>query len=82
MAAVGLTITFLVVRENSFSAAAIKVFRDQKVVSTGPYARVRHPMYSGALLLALSSPPALGSWWGLLPALLVMPMLVLRIITW
>jgi protein-S-isoprenylcysteine O-methyltransferase Ste14 len=62
LAALGLYITFLVVRENSFSAANIKVFKDQKVISTGPYALVRHPMYSGTLLLTLASPPALGSW--------------------
>jgi protein-S-isoprenylcysteine O-methyltransferase Ste14 len=80
LAAVGLYITFLVVRENTFSAANIKVFKDQKVISTGPYALVRHPMYSGTLLAVLASPPALGSWWGLLPALLAIPMLVWRIL--
>jgi protein-S-isoprenylcysteine O-methyltransferase Ste14 len=79
LAAIGLYITFLVVKENSFSAANIKVFKDQKVISTGPYAIVRHPMYSGTLLLTLASPPALGSWWGFLPVLLVIPMLVWRI---
>lgn len=80
LAAIGLYITFLVVRENSFSSANIKVFKDQKVIATGPYALVRHPMYSGTLLLALASPVALGSWWGLLPALLCVPMLVWRIV--
>jgi protein-S-isoprenylcysteine O-methyltransferase Ste14 len=79
LAAVGLYITFLVVRENTFSASNISVFKDQKVISTGPYAFVRHPMYSGTLLLTLASPLALGSWWGLLPVLLVVPMLVWRI---
>jgi protein-S-isoprenylcysteine O-methyltransferase Ste14 len=66
-------------KENSFSASTIKVFKDQKVISTGPYALVRHPMYTGALLLALASPLALGSWWGFLPILLVIPALVWRI---
>jgi protein-S-isoprenylcysteine O-methyltransferase Ste14 len=79
LAAIGLYITFLVVKENSFSAANIKVFKDQKVISTGPYAVVRHPMYSGTLLLALASPMALGSWWGFMPVLLVIPMFVWRI---
>jgi protein-S-isoprenylcysteine O-methyltransferase Ste14 len=79
LVALGLYITFLVVKENTFSGANIKVFRDQKVISTGPYALVRHPMYSGTLLFTLASPPALGSWWGFLPALLVIPMLVWRI---
>jgi protein-S-isoprenylcysteine O-methyltransferase Ste14 len=80
LAGVGIYITFLVVKENSFGAANIKVFKDQKVISTGPYALVRHPMYTGVLLLALATPPALGSWWGILPALLVIPMLVWRIV--
>jgi protein-S-isoprenylcysteine O-methyltransferase Ste14 len=80
LAAIGLYITFLVVKENTFSAANIKVFKDQKVISTGPYAIVRHPMYSGTLLLTLASPLALGSWWGFLPVLLVIPMLVWRIL--
>jgi protein-S-isoprenylcysteine O-methyltransferase Ste14 len=79
LAAVGLYITFLVVKENTFSAANIKVFKDHKVISTGPYALVRHPMYTGTLLFTLASPLALGSWWGLLPVLLVVPMLVWRI---
>jgi protein-S-isoprenylcysteine O-methyltransferase Ste14 len=79
LAALGLYITFLVVKENTFSGANIKVFKDQKVISTGPYALVRHPMYTGTLLFTLASPPALGSWWGLLPVLLVIPMLVWRI---
>src|SRR5882757_4894736 len=55
LAALGLTITFLVVKENSFSGANIKVFPEQKVISTGPYALVRHPMYSGTLLFTLAS---------------------------
>jgi protein-S-isoprenylcysteine O-methyltransferase Ste14 len=79
LAAFALYIMFLVVKENSFSAANIKVFKDQKVISTGPYAIVRHPMYSGVLLLALASPLALGSWWGFLLVLFVIPMLVWRI---
>lgn len=79
LAAIGLYITFLVVKENSFSASTIRVFEDQKVISSGPYALVRHPMYSGTLLLSLASPVALGSWWGLLPVLLVIPVLVWRI---
>ena len=80
LAALGLYITFLVVKENSFSASHIKVFKDQKVISSGPYALVRHPMYTGTLLATVASPLALGSWWGLLPILLVIPMLVWRIV--
>jgi protein-S-isoprenylcysteine O-methyltransferase Ste14 len=62
----GFFIIFLVFRENTFSAATIVVAPDQSVISTGPYAIVRHPMYSGALLMLFGTPLALGSWWDLL----------------
>ena len=56
-----------VMRENSFAAPVIKLQteRGHRVVSTGPYAFVRHPMYSGALLFFVGTPLLLGSWWGL-----------------
>jgi protein-S-isoprenylcysteine O-methyltransferase Ste14 len=62
----GFYVVFLVFRANTFTSATVEVAHNQEVVSTGPYARVRHPMYSGALLLLLATPIALGSWWGLL----------------
>lgn len=65
-AALGFLIIFIVFRENSFTAATIEVAAGQKVISTGPYAIVRHPMYSGALVMLFGTPLALGSWWGLL----------------
>src|SRR5206468_6623533 len=66
LVAVGFFIVFLVYKENTFTSATIEVDKEQKVISTGPYALVRHPMYSGGLLMLLATPPALGSWWGLL----------------
>jgi protein-S-isoprenylcysteine O-methyltransferase Ste14 len=66
LVALGFLIVFLVFKENTFTAATIAVAPDQKVVSTGPYAVVRHPMYSGALVMLFGTPLALGSWWGLL----------------
>lgn len=57
---------YFVFKENTYGAATIEVAEGQKVISTGPYAVVRHPMYSGALILMLGVPLALGSWWGLL----------------
>jgi protein-S-isoprenylcysteine O-methyltransferase Ste14 len=66
LAALGFLIVFLVFRENTFTAATIAVTPAQRVVSTGPYAVVRHPMYSGALVMLFGTPLALGSWWGLL----------------
>jgi protein-S-isoprenylcysteine O-methyltransferase Ste14 len=62
----GFFIEFLVFRENSFSSATIEVNEGQKVITTGPYAFVRHPMYDGGLLMLLATPLALGSWWALL----------------
>lgn len=75
----GWTIILFVFRENTFTSATIEVVADQRVVSTGPYAVVRHPMYSGSLLYFLGIPIALGSWWGLLVGMLMMPVFVLRL---
>jgi protein-S-isoprenylcysteine O-methyltransferase Ste14 len=62
----GYTVIVATVMENSFAAATIRVEAGQPIISTGPYALVRHPMYSGALLMLGLTPLALGSAWGLL----------------
>jgi len=72
----GLVLVLLVLRTNPFAAATVTVEAEQTVISTGPYALVRHPMYSGGLLLFLGIPLALGSWWGLV---LFVPLLMLII---
>jgi protein-S-isoprenylcysteine O-methyltransferase Ste14 len=74
--AAGWVLIWLVFRANPFAAAAVNVETEQTVISTGPYALVRHPLYSGGLLLFLGIPVALGSWWGLV---LFPPILVLII---
>ena len=66
MMLVGFAIVFVVFKENTFTSGIIEVAENQKVISTGPYAVVRHPMYSGGLILLFGIPLALGSWWGLL----------------
>jgi protein-S-isoprenylcysteine O-methyltransferase Ste14 len=66
LVALGLLFVFFVFKENSFTSAVIEVKAEQKIISTGPYALVRHPMYIGALVMLLGVPLALGSWWGLL----------------
>jgi protein-S-isoprenylcysteine O-methyltransferase Ste14 len=66
LAALGILIYFLVIKENRYAASTIEVVEGQTVVSTGPYAIVRHPMYAGAILVFLATPLALGSWRGLL----------------
>ena len=62
----GLLVDWFVLRENSFGSSTIEAVEGQKVISTGPYALVRHPMYVGVLIMLIGVPPALGSWWGLL----------------
>ena len=70
-----------VLRANSFASVTVRLQqeRGQTVISTGPYAVVRHPMYSYALLLMVGAPLLLGSLWGLLGLLLFVPLLALRI---
>jgi protein-S-isoprenylcysteine O-methyltransferase Ste14 len=80
LVAIGLAIDLRVFRENSYGASTIQTMEGQKVITTGPYAIVRHPMYVGALIMLVGVPPALGSWWGLPIALVSMPLLVLRIL--
>jgi protein-S-isoprenylcysteine O-methyltransferase Ste14 len=78
--ALGFLFTFFVFKENSYGASTIQIAEDQTVVSTGPYALVRHPMYAAALVMLLGIPLALGSWWGLFALLLVLPVLIWRLL--
>src|SRR5215831_18770203 len=79
LVAIGFYLIFLVYRENPFTSATIEVAEDQKVISTGPYAIVRHPMYASALLYLLGTPLALGSYWGLVVLGAMMPFLLWRL---
>src|SRR5207245_10014912 len=74
---VGLAIVFFVFRENTCTWGIIEVREDQRLVSTGPYRIVRHPMYAGALLMLGFIPLALGSFVALV---FFVPMLV--VIVW
>ncbi|MCV3205801.1 isoprenylcysteine carboxylmethyltransferase family protein [Mesorhizobium sp. YC-39] len=80
LVALGLMIDLVVFRENSYGSSTIEKMEGQTVISTGPYALVRHPMYVGVLILVVGVPLALGSYWGLLFMLLNVPILVLRIL--
>jgi protein-S-isoprenylcysteine O-methyltransferase Ste14 len=60
----GIFVTF---KENSFAAATVRAESAQRVISSGPYAIMRHPMYTSALIMFAGTPLALGSWWGLMP---------------
>jgi protein-S-isoprenylcysteine O-methyltransferase Ste14 len=64
---------------NSYLSRVVEVEAGQKVVSSGPYAIVRHPMYAGISLMYVATPVALGSFWALIPAIFIVPLLVARL---
>ncbi len=78
----GFYFLFSAMRENTFAAPVVKMQRErgQKVISTGPYAMVRHPMYTGGLLLFIGGPLLLGSVLGLLVGAVLIVILVVRIL--
>jgi Putative protein-S-isoprenylcysteine methyltransferase len=76
----GFYIVYLVFKENTYTSAIIEVNKDQKVISTGPYKLVRHPMYSGAILMMLFSPIALGSYWAVLCVLPLIFTIIMRLL--
>jgi len=69
-----------VFRANSFTSATIELAPDQKVVSTGPYAVVRHPMYAAAVVMLIGISPALGSWWGVPLLIALLPVFIWRLL--
>ena len=78
--ALSFVIFFVVLKQNSYAASTIRIEAGQPVVSTGTYAIVRHPLYSGALLLLVFMPLALGSYWTLLVLLPMVPVLAWRLL--
>lgn len=76
---IGFYFIFRVHRENTFTSATIEIAQNQTVVSTGPYAIVRHPMYVSALLYVIGTPLALASWWGLIGVMVIVPFLIWRL---
>lgn len=80
MIMLGYFLVFLVFRENSYTSRVVEVERDQKVIATGPYSFIRHPMYAGMIVLFLFLSPALGSWWALATFVFVPVSLIFRIL--
>jgi len=80
LVAIGLYLISLVFQENTFASATIELAENQTIISTGPYAIVRHPMYASASLYLLGTPLALGSYWGFVPFAAMMPFLIWRLI--
>jgi protein-S-isoprenylcysteine O-methyltransferase Ste14 len=79
LVAIGFYLIFLVYRENTYTAATVEVAAGQKVISTGPYALVRHPMYGSGAVYLLATPLALGSYWGFVPIAIMLPFLIWRL---
>ena len=80
LVALGLLFVFFVFRENTYTSAVIEVDTEQKVISTGPYAIVRHPMYISASIMLVGVPLALGSFWGLLAVIPITITIVWRLL--
>lgn len=79
IAFLGYLLIIIVFRENTYTSGNITVEKEQPVITTGPYAVIRHPMYTGMSLMILFAPLALGSYWALIPALFFIPWVILRI---
>jgi protein-S-isoprenylcysteine O-methyltransferase Ste14 len=80
LVAIGFSLILRVYRENTFTSATIEVSEDQRVISTGPYAIVRHPMYASGSLYLFGTPLALGSYWAFVPIVAMMPFLIWRLL--
>ncbi len=73
-------LVFRTMQVNSFLSRVIEVAEDQRVIDTDVYSIVRHPMYVGMIVLYAISPIVLGSWWAVIPALVIIPVIVARIL--
>ena len=78
--AIGYLMVLWVFKTNTYTSRIVEVETGQKVISNGPYAIVRHPMYVGAFLVYAASPLALGSYWAVLPGLMILPVLIFCIL--
>lgn len=76
---IGMWMVYRVYKENAFGATVVKVTADQKVISTGPYAIVRNPMYSAAAVYVIGLSLSLGSYWGLIASALTILILIVRL---
>jgi protein-S-isoprenylcysteine O-methyltransferase Ste14 len=74
----GYVLFYLVLRANSWASRVIEVQEGQRVIDSGPYAVVRHPMYLAVITIYLAAPLVLGSWWALIPAAAFPPILAIR----
>jgi len=75
----GMVLMDIAMLQNAFASKLLDINKGQTLIDTGLYSHVRHPLYSGASLMILALPIALGSWWGVLPAVIGVLSLALRI---
>ncbi len=75
----GYMLFIIVLRENHYASRIVEIGQNQKVISSGPYAIVRHPLYVAIILMYAFTPLALGSYWGIIPALTILPSIYFRI---
>jgi protein-S-isoprenylcysteine O-methyltransferase Ste14 len=75
----GYLLVFKVFKENSYASRVIEINTNQKVIDTEPYSRVRHPMYTGILIMIGFTPLALGSYWSLIGSVLMVIIVIARI---
>lgn len=68
-----------VFKKNSYASTVIQVENEQNVISSGPYALVRHPMYLGMVIMSLFMPIALGSYISIIPMIFIIPITIIRI---
>jgi protein-S-isoprenylcysteine O-methyltransferase Ste14 len=73
-------LVFRTMQVNSFLSRVIEIASGQKVIDTDVYGIVRHPMYVGMIVLYVASPIVLGSWWAVIPAMVIIPVIVARIL--
>ena len=76
----GYLLIFFVFKQNSYASRVVEVEKSQKVISTGLYSFVRHPMYIGVIIMYVPTPIALGSYWGLIPMATIPLALIFRIL--
>lgn len=76
----GYLLIFFVFKQNSYASRIVEVEKDQKIITTGLYGFVRHPMYVGVIIMYVPTPIALGSYWGLIPMATIPLAIIFRII--
>ena len=69
-----------VMRENAYLSRTVKVEEGQTVISTGLYGIIRHPMYTASILMFLSIPLVMGSWYALIPFAFYPVLMVIRVL--